>query len=162
MSEDQVLALAQAQADSLTQAVASVYPSIKFSYPVDNRGSVIRIGYVSGTGFTEPYRADQLIQDLYPLHDRSKFEVWCYATMEGDDARKPRVDAIRLCDKFFKVHTGDGLEAASMINSANIHLLADIHVYGLPTLFVRWVDFGWGHNGLVLGGAIMDWFWAGP
>lgn len=100
---------------------------IKFSF--DERRSTktrITVGYLSNDFCDHP--VTHLMISLFGLHDRDKFDVFCYSYGENDGSYyRERVQ--RDCDKFVDVRTLGHAEAAKCIYEDQIDILVDLTGY---------------------------------
>mmetsp|Transcript_47351 Transcript_47351/g.93140 ORF Transcript_47351/g.93140 Transcript_47351/m.93140 type:complete len:624 (-) Transcript_47351:204-2075(-) len=93
-----------------------------FSYKGQAKAKKMRIGYISRR--FEKYPGTQLMLRVFKLHDRSQFEVYCYAhgADDGSDERKVvKEDA----DVFADVSALTGPAVARRIAEDNVDILVD-------------------------------------
>nr|WP_284694531.1 tetratricopeptide repeat protein [Geomonas sp. Red32] len=103
--------------------------------PPASRGR-IRIGYVSAD--FRDHSVARFIEPVLAHHDKSRFEIFCYANQRGGDRVTERLKA--LADGWREIRTLDDRQAARMIAGDGIDILIDLagHTSGnrLP-LFAR-------------------------
>lgn len=84
----------------------------------------IRIGYLSSDLCQHPVA--MLMVELFELHDRSQFEVYCYCwTKEDGSALRQRV--IGAVDHFMRIDGMTDAAAAQLIREHEIDVLVDLH-----------------------------------
>jgi protein O-GlcNAc transferase len=91
-----------------------------------SKSARIKIGYVSSNFGNHPVA--HLIQSVFNMHDRSRFEVFCYATSSGDEShwrRKIETEAESFKD-VSQLHAGD---TAQLIQNDGIHILVNLNGY---------------------------------
>ncbi len=111
---------------------------VDFTYGHDHDNGKLRIGYLS-TDFCN-HATSHLIQDLFALHDRSRFTIFAYAIGPDDgSAYRRRIQAD--CDYFRDAHTADAIELARIINGDHIDVLIDLNSHSgrnrIETLALR-------------------------
>ncbi|KAL4717648.1 hypothetical protein ACJJTC_000797 [Scirpophaga incertulas] len=100
--------------------------NVKFNFTNMNTGR-LRIGYVSSDFGNHP--TSHLMQSIPGLHNRSKFEVFCYG-LNVDDRTTFRRKIENEAEHFVDLSKiSDNLEAANYINSDNIHILVNMNGY---------------------------------
>lgn len=102
-------------------------------------GGRLRIGYVSADFGNHPVAEDMM--SVYPLHDRTRFEVYAYSLHEenpyasglagdrrmgGKDYNKRIRDSV---DEYVVLEGMGNVEAAERISSDGIHVLVDLNGY---------------------------------
>ena len=100
-----------------------------FSYPRDMRNSRgrLRVGYVSSDFCNHP--TSHLMQSVPGFHDRSRFEIFCYALTADDGTsfrKKIEIETENFVDLTQYACHG---EAADRINSDGIHILVNMNGY---------------------------------
>jgi protein O-GlcNAc transferase len=124
MSLQEMLSIARKYAQRAKMSVALC--ELSFKYRAKSRNSRLRIGYVSSDFNNHPI-AHQ-IQSMFGLHDRSKFEVFCYALSRADGSsyrHKIEAEAEHFTD-VSHMHSG---EIAQAINTDDIHILINLNGY---------------------------------
>jgi protein O-GlcNAc transferase len=86
-------------------------------------GVRLRIGYVS-PDFREHLNA-RLTYPIFRLHDRHRFEVFCYSLHAGDDS-EIRKQVAAAADRFVDVSGRSGAQIAQAINADGIDILVDL------------------------------------
>lgn len=119
-SAAEMLSLCRAHAKKLE---ASVKP-MQFKMPGLKPGERLRIGYVSSDFCRHPL--SDLTQSIYGFHDRSKFEIFCYAT-SADDGSAHRKKISSEAEHFVELTTLSNEDAAKRINRDRIHILFDLN-----------------------------------
>eukprot|EP00981_Chlorochromonas_danica_P001352 scaffold289_cov169-Ochromonas_danica.AAC.13 len=99
---------------------------LNFKYRGKSRNSRLKIGYVSSDFNNHPLA--HLLQSLFGLHDRSKYEVFCYALTPSDGSiYREKIE--REVEHFVDVSALHSGEAAQMINHDNVHILINLNGY---------------------------------
>ena len=119
-------ALNHAVARAWSQAIESrgssgtcVYSHSFPSFP----SNVIKIGYLSNTFCNHP--GAQLILQLFGLHDRSRFEVYCYSYGENDGSYyRKKIEA--EADHFIDIRKLSDQDVANQMVKDQIHILVDL------------------------------------
>ncbi len=83
----------------------------------------IRLGYLSND--FHDHATSHLIQDLFRLHDRKKFEVYVYSYGGRDESEYRRLIE-KGADKFVDITSCSHLKAAEIINQDEIDILIDL------------------------------------
>ena len=84
----------------------------------------LRIGYVCADFRKHPLA--YLVQNMFGMHDHSRFDVRCYATTPGDGS--PFRDTIsRGCGSFYEVQDLEDVELAQRVNRDRIQVLIDLN-----------------------------------
>ena len=86
----------------------------------------LKIGYVSSDFGNHPL--SHLMQSVFGLHDRTKFDVTCYALTppDGSACRHHIEESVETFKDISKLHSGD---AAQLINNDGIHILVNLNGY---------------------------------
>lgn len=122
MNELQVIAQRYAQKAKLSVALVEQ----RFIFHHKSKNSRLHIGYVSSDFGNHP--VSHLIQSIFGLHDRSKFEVTCYALSHSD--RSFWRDRIERDAEHFKDLSGlNAGDAAATIHADNVHILINLNGY---------------------------------
>ena len=130
--------VAAAEATSLSSAPGRPAPDRPWpaGAPVAGSGRRIRIGYLS-PDFRD-HAVARFIEPILSHHDRSRFEVFCYANLARPDQTTERLKG--LCDQWRDIYGLRDDQAAGMIVADGIDILVDLagHTSGnrLP-LFAR-------------------------
>eukprot|EP00002_Diphylleia_rotans_P022014 TRINITY_DN4304_c0_g2_i1.p1 TRINITY_DN4304_c0_g2~~TRINITY_DN4304_c0_g2_i1.p1 ORF type:complete len:1100 (-),score=241.30 TRINITY_DN4304_c0_g2_i1:2731-6030(-) len=123
--EKEMYALARAHGKALEQVVdkyrLKVFPPSKIP-----EGKKIRLGYVSSDFANHPL--SHLMQSIFGLHNRSKFEVYCYA-LTPDDGSDWRKKIMTESDSFVDISSMPFDFAAQRIHSDGIHVLFNLNGY---------------------------------
>ena len=91
-----------------------------------NAHTRLRIGYVSAD--FRGHATAHLMQGLFALHDRSRFEIIGYSLRQAPD--NPYQQQIAAdCDRFVDLTTLSNAEAAQRIQDEEIHILVDLMGY---------------------------------
>lgn len=68
-----------------------------------------------------------LLNSLFKLHDRSKFQVVGFS-LRPDDKSSWRQNIAKTCDEFYQIEQGvSALDLAKFIKSKNIHILFNLN-----------------------------------
>ncbi|KAI9914899.1 hypothetical protein PsorP6_007576 [Peronosclerospora sorghi] len=86
----------------------------------------LRIGYVSSDLGNHPLA--HLMQSVFGMHDKSKFEVFCYAT-SPDDGSIWRKQIASSVENFIDICPLSNGDAARAIYADNIHILVNLNGY---------------------------------
>jgi protein O-GlcNAc transferase len=86
----------------------------------------LRIGYVSSDFGNHPL--SHLTMNFYRLHDRSKYEIFCYA-LTPDDQSMWRRQIMSSAEHFKDVSLLEHAAAARLIHSDGIHILINLNGY---------------------------------
>ncbi|CAI5724803.1 unnamed protein product [Peronospora effusa] len=86
----------------------------------------LRIGYVSSDLGNHPLA--HLMQSVFGMHDKSKYEVFCYAT-SPDDGSMWRKQIAGSVEHFTDICTLSNGDAARTIHADNIHILVNLNGY---------------------------------
>jgi protein O-GlcNAc transferase len=86
----------------------------------------IRIAYLSSD--FRAHAIGRLTQRVYGLHDRTRFEVHCYAIFDGDGSETAE-QIERECDAYTRVKAMTDAQVAEHMSSAGIHVLVDVNSY---------------------------------
>jgi protein O-GlcNAc transferase len=121
------LALHRQFAESLSQVTVQKMSPIKalcnFAHPtITEVTEKLRIGYIS-PDFRE-HAVGKIVKDMFPYHDRTRFEVYAYSTIDYNDAITERIRA--GCDRFIDLSKMTSEAAARQINSDGIQILIDL------------------------------------
>ncbi len=124
------LAIARAWSYSIAQRMGSLAPPFSFK----NRTILkekITVGYLSNTFRNHP--GSHLIQGLFKLHNRQKFNVFCYSYGK-DDGSSYRKRIQQDCDRFVDLREMGHADAAGLIYNDKVDILVDLrgHTKGNP------------------------------
>jgi predicted O-linked N-acetylglucosamine transferase (SPINDLY family) len=89
----------------------------------DRRSDRLRIGYMCGDFRDHP--TSGLIAGLIELHDRSRFEVYAYAT-NPDDGSAMRQRLVKTFDEFVDISNLGDAQAAQTISEHQVDILVDL------------------------------------
>lgn len=118
-------AVARAWSRDIDNRVSEIRKSLRFQYARNPAGK-IRIGYLSNNFGDHP--TAHITRKLYELHDRSRFEIFCYSY--GDDDNSCYRKAIQEgCDVFVDIRNSSHTQAAKQINDDGINILVDLVGY---------------------------------
>jgi protein O-GlcNAc transferase len=110
--------------DLASQFEASASRKKPASFAYSRRGGDrIRIGYVS-PDFREHLNA-RLTYPIFRLHDRSRFDVFCYS-LHADDDSEIRKKIAAATDRFVDVSDRSSAQVAQTINADGIDILVDL------------------------------------
>ncbi|MDH5189961.1 MAG: tetratricopeptide repeat protein [Gammaproteobacteria bacterium] len=84
--------------------------------------SHIRIGYLSAD-FRE-HSVGYFIKNIIPLHDKAHFEVFCYSSLNQEDAITKKI--ISYSNSFARIQSLTDMELAKKIHDDGIHILVDL------------------------------------
>jgi predicted O-linked N-acetylglucosamine transferase (SPINDLY family) len=84
----------------------------------------LRLGYLSPDFGDHPI--GHVTVPVYELHDRARFEVCCYATVDRAAAGGPHFERIRAAADRFVELSGSAAEIAARINADRIDILVDL------------------------------------
>jgi len=119
------LAVAKAWSKEIETRVSYIKSKLMFDVR-SIRKSKITLGYLSNNFKDHP--TSHLIYPIFSLHDRNKFNVFCYSYGENDNSNY-RVKIKRDCDKFVDLrHYGDE-DAARHIYYDQVDILIDLSGY---------------------------------
>lgn len=97
-----------------------------FKYRFKTKSMRLRIGYVSSDFNNHPL--SHLLQSVFGYHDRSKYEVYCYALKKSDGSRwRHKIES--ECEHFVDVSHLHSSDIAQMINDDSIHILINLNGY---------------------------------
>jgi len=116
------LSVARAWSRGIDAKMSGVRNSLRFQYPRNQR-SKIRIGYLSNNFGDHP--TAHITRRLYQLHDRSRFEVFCFSYGPEDNSRYSH-SIQDGCDKFFDIRELSHVKAAKVINEQGVDILVDL------------------------------------
>lgn len=85
----------------------------------------IRVAYLSGD--FRHHAIGHLSQDMFPAHDRNRFEVVAYSTKASHDEYALRIAA--GCDAFFDVQADSAAQLSARIRADEIDILVDLAGY---------------------------------
>lgn len=100
--------------------MAPIKASCNFTYPKIT--DKLKVGYIS-PDFRE-HAVGKIIKDMFPYHDRTRFEIYAYSTIDYNDAITETIRA--GCDHFVDLSAMTAEMAARQINSDGIHVLIDL------------------------------------
>lgn len=93
-------------------------------------GQRLRIGYVSSEFADHP--VGHLMGSVFGLHDRSRYEIFCYAVGKASDRSRYRARIEATTEHFLDASTLDIMPLAQRIVADGIHILVNING------FTRW------------------------
>lgn len=111
-------------AESLTQTLVQKMAPIKArcNFAYSSVTEKLKIGYIS-PDFRE-YAVGKIVKDMFQYHDRTRFEVYAYSTIDYQDAI---TESIRAgCDYFVNISAMTAEVAARKIHADGIHILIDL------------------------------------
>lgn len=119
ISPDQMYAIHKAWGESILD-VAKQFPRLKpASEPGDGR---LKIAYLSSDFNSHP--VGMFIESLIACHDRSRFEVYCYAHLLATDELTTRIQ--QSADHFVDITPLSYYEIAGRIRADGIHILVEL------------------------------------
>ena len=95
---------------------------IKYNPVRNENNDKIRIGYFSGD--FRKHAVFHLIQDLFSLHNRSHFEIYCYSSFKEDGEEREKV--IKNVDNFFDIDEKSDEEILSFVMSHSLDIAIDL------------------------------------
>ncbi|HEY7427193.1 MAG TPA: tetratricopeptide repeat protein [Gemmataceae bacterium] len=129
-SAARLLAVARSHSDPIARLALPLRQELALTHPppADHlpRGGRLRIGYLSGE--FRDHAVSHLVQGLFGLHDRSRFEVFAYS-FGADDGSSYRRRIARDCDHFRDLAALSVADSARRIHADGIHLLVDLQGY---------------------------------
>ena len=114
--------VAAAWSDAIVKRVAPFTSGFDFASRNGNQGKVI-VGYLADNFHDHP--TTHLITRLLALHDRNRFEVYCFSS-GLDDGSDHRQHVVRNCDRFVDIRHLDHAAAAKCIHDARVDILVDL------------------------------------
>jgi predicted O-linked N-acetylglucosamine transferase (SPINDLY family) len=133
-SPEQQLAVARSHAEATARRVGPLRQSLGFGPRVlaAVRSERLRIGYLSAE--FRDHAVSHLVQGVFGLHDRQRFEVFAYS-FGPDDGSSYRQRIARDCDHFRDLRETSLADSARCIYEDRLHLLVDLQGYiGLPRM----------------------------
>jgi protein O-GlcNAc transferase len=126
LSELQLIAHRYAQRAKQNMLLESSEDSLRFTFTPKPRYARLHIGYVSSDFGNHPL--SHLMQSVFGSHDRSKFQVTCYALTPSDQS--PWRDKIEAEVEHFKdISSLTAGEAAQLIHADKVHILINLNGY---------------------------------
>ncbi|KOB75058.1 Uncharacterized protein OBRU01_08098 [Operophtera brumata] len=117
--------IAKRHADLYTEKV-NLLNTITFKYPTGHQGR-LRIGYVSSDFGNHP--TSHLMQSIPGLHDRSRFEIFCYA-LNTNDGTTFRSKIMKDSEHFIDLSgVPCNIKAANIIYKHGINILVNMNGY---------------------------------
>ena len=98
----------------------------RFFFKPKGKNARLKIGYVSSDFGNHP--SSHLMQSVYSLHDRSKFDVTCYA-LTGSDMSSWRKKIESEVETFKDISLLQASDAAQLISNDGIHILINLNGY---------------------------------
>jgi len=92
------------------------------------KGSRLRIGYFSGSGFHNSTTTARSMRSQFSMHNRMSVDVYCYAA-QRDDGSPVRAAIRRGCDKFVELEGKSHQLMAERIRKDNVNILIDLTGY---------------------------------
>ena len=117
-------AAAKSQAQTITQQVAKLKDNLNFEHS-KSQPQKLRIGYISPD--FRNHAVGRLIYQIFPHHDRSQFEIYCYTTVDVNDNVTQEIRS--GCDVFVDLSPLSTEAAARRIYSDGIHIIIDLAGY---------------------------------
>ena len=96
-----------------------------FSYPKDKHNGKLRIGYLSPD--FRLHALGLLLKDVFLNHNRNNVEIYLYSIVNLDDEYNSSFRS--SCDVFRDISRLSHLEAATLINQDEVHVLIDLAGY---------------------------------
>lgn len=92
-------------------------------------GARIKIGYVSDD--FRDHAMGHILNRLFSMHDREKFEIICYSHVRMDDAEEDYFtrEIMKGCDRFVDILSFDTFQSAQKIYEDGIDILIDLKGY---------------------------------
>lgn len=119
--------LAQCYAHRVERNILLLSQKPSFAPPVRNSMERLRVGYVSSDFGNHPLA--HLMQSVFGMHDRSKYEVFCYA-ISADDGSQWRRKVSSEVEHFRDLSAVPSpAAAAQMIAQDRIHVLVNLNGY---------------------------------
>lgn len=127
-SPQQQLQVARSHSDAIARAAVPLRERFGFipRPPTPTADERLRIGYLSGDFRNHP--VSHLLQGVFGLHDRQKFEVFAYS-FGMDDGSSCRQRIARDCDCFRDLREASLEESARCIYEDRLHILLDLQGY---------------------------------
>ena len=129
-------AFAQTHAQEISLKAAEVKQRLQFKHR-KNQPQKLRIGYIS-PDFRE-HAVGRLVHKMFPYHHRDRFEIYCYSTVDVEDAITREVKS--GCDVFVDLSPLSREAAARRIYGDGIHIIIDLAGYtignGSPILALQ-------------------------
>lgn len=116
------LAIARDTAERLAKGLAKTAADL-LPHSAVRQGGRLRLGYLS-SDFRDNALA-HLTRRLYGLHDRERFEVYCYS-LGPDDGSEYRRGIAADCDRFIDLAAASPAKAARRIREDGVDLLVDL------------------------------------
>ncbi len=118
-------AAAKSQAQQFV-AYAATAPNPLPPLPADSPpGAKLRIGYLS-PDFRD-HAVGRLVYQIFQQHDRSRYEVFAYATIDAYDVITEQIE--RGCDRFLNLSPYSHRDAAAQIRDDGVQVLIDLAGY---------------------------------
>jgi predicted O-linked N-acetylglucosamine transferase (SPINDLY family) len=112
-----------AVSERLVDRLAAAAP--RFDHPPGDPDKRLRIGYLSPDFGDHPI--GHVTVPVYELHDRARFEVCCYATVDRSGSGGPHFERIRAsADHFVDVSAASAAEIAARINADRVDIVVDL------------------------------------
>ncbi|MEM9008722.1 MAG: TIGR03032 family protein, partial [Cyanobacteria bacterium P01_F01_bin.86] len=125
LSASQQQKLANLRASSIENNICLSRKNIQSSFKRRSKRT-IHLGYISSDFRDHPI--GNLVQQLFKLHDREKFTVYCYS-IGPNDSSKYRENIEEDCDYFYDVSRFSYTKIASLIRKSSIDILIDLNGY---------------------------------
>lgn len=126
LSLSEMLQIAQRYAMKAKLSVALVMDAHRFTFRPKFKNARLRIGYVSSDLGNHPL--SHLMQSVFRMHDRSKYEVTCYA-LSVSDGSSWRLRIEQEVEHFKDISQLSPLECAQLIYNDSIHVLINLNGY---------------------------------
>ena len=123
LTDDPAILQQVARKEAKQRGLDSVQPSPGASRRTRRK---IRLGYFSADICNHP--VGHLVAEVFGLHDRSEFEVLCYAYGKRDDS-DVRQRVARDCDRFNDLHDASDAELVQRIRQDQPDILVDLGGY---------------------------------
>lgn len=98
---------------------------IRNNYKESRKNRKIRLGYFSGD--FRKHAVFHLIQDLFLLHDKSRFEIYCYSSFKEDCLEREKI--INNVDKFFDINEKPDDDILNLVMSHSLDIAIDLSGY---------------------------------
>lgn len=124
-SMEAMLQIARRYAERARQSVA-LLDMPPFRYRARKPRQRIRLGYVSSDFGNHPL--SHLMQNVFGMHDRDVFEVFCYA-LSPDDSTQWRRTIMAGAEHFKDISSLNAPDSAKLIHADGIHILVNLNGY---------------------------------
>lgn len=118
-------AVASAWSRNIDVRMSAIRKTLRLKYSRRQKGR-LRIGYLSNNFGDHP--TTHITRKLYELHDRERFEVFCYS-YGCEDSSQYRKAVQEGCDAFIDIRNLSHTDAAKRINNDGVNILVDLVGY---------------------------------